>query len=81
MAMAIAIAIAIAAQRIPTGCDYIGFELPGKIGKVRRDAYDYGRANISGCKAMLCPMWDKLLQCGKCKTTRPSVHQPIKLGM
>jgi hypothetical protein len=81
MVIAIAIAIAIAAQGIPTGCTYVGFELPGEIDKVRRDAYDYGRANISGCKVMLRPMWDKLLQCGKHETTRPSAHQPIRLGM
>jgi hypothetical protein len=56
IALARAIAIAIAAQGIPTGCAYVSFELPGVINKVRRDDYDYGRANISGCKAMLCPM-------------------------
>jgi hypothetical protein len=81
IAMAIAIAIAIAVQEIPTGCTYVGFKLPGKSDIVRRDAYDYGRANISGCKAMLCPMRDKLLQCSKRKTTCPSAHQPIRLGM
>jgi hypothetical protein len=59
--MAIVIATAIATQGIPTGCSYVQFELPGEINKVRRDAYDYGRANISGCKAMLHPMCDKLL--------------------
>ncbi len=80
-AMAIAIAIAIATQGIPTGCTYVGFELPSEVSKVRRDAYNYGRANISGCKVMLCPMRDKLLQCGKHETTRPSAHQPIQLGM
>jgi hypothetical protein len=30
---------------------------------------------------MLRPMRDKLLQCGKCETTRPSAHQPLQLGM
>jgi hypothetical protein len=39
MAVAMAMAIAIAAQGIPTGCTYVGFELPGEINKVRRDAY------------------------------------------
>jgi hypothetical protein len=61
------------------GCTYVGFELPGKINKLRRDAYDYGMANIRGCKAMLCLMRDKLLQCNKRKTTRPSAHEPIQL--
>jgi hypothetical protein len=81
IAVAIAMAIAIAAQGIPTGCAYNGFELPGKINKVRRDAYNYGRANISGCKAILCPMRDKLLQCGKHVTACPSAYQHIQLGM
>jgi hypothetical protein len=55
---------------------YFGFELPGKINKVRRVAFDYGRANISGCKAMLCPMRDIFWQCGKRKTThaQPSIQ-------
>ena len=64
-------------QGIPTGCAYVGVELPSKIDKVRRDEYKDSRTNISGCKTMLCPMWDKLLQRGKHKTTHPSMHQPI----
>jgi hypothetical protein len=57
--MAIVIAIAIATQGIPMGCAYVGFELPGMINKVRRDAFDYSRANISRCMVMLCPMRDR----------------------
>jgi hypothetical protein len=45
--MAIAIALAIANHGIPTGCAYVGFELPGEINKVRMDAYDYSRAIIN----------------------------------
>ena len=59
---------------IPTGCTYIGFELPDKIDKVRRDVYKDSRANISECKATLQPVHDKLLRRGKRETAHPSVH-------
>ncbi len=66
-----AIAIAIATQGIPMGCAYVGFELPGEINKVRRVAYDYGRSNISGYKASLCPMQNN---CCNVASMRPPTH-------
>ena len=55
MPYAIAIAIANAAQGIPTGCAYVGFELSGKIDKVRMDAYDYGRVTSSDARQCFVP--------------------------
>ena len=58
------------------GYAYVGFELPSKINKVRRDRYNDGKANIGKCKVMLCPVLDKLLQLSKGKTTCLSAHRP-----
>lgn len=58
-------------QGIPTGCAYVGFELPGEIDKVR-DVYENGRAIIGGCEVTFRAVQDKLLRRGKRETARPS---------
>jgi hypothetical protein len=58
-------------QGIPTGCAYVGFELPGEIDKVGH-AHENGRAILGGCVATLRPVRDKMLRRGKRETARPS---------
>lgn len=58
-------------QGIPTGCAYIGFELPGEIDQVR-EVYTEGKAVIGGCEVTFRSVRDKLLRRGRRETARPS---------
>ncbi|KAL7434422.1 hypothetical protein ACHAXH_005392 [Discostella pseudostelligera] len=58
-------------QGIPTGCAYIGFELPGEIDQVR-EVYTGGKAMIGGCEVTFRSVRDKLLRRGRRETARPS---------
>ena len=58
-------------QGIPTGCAYIGFELPGEIDEVR-EVYTDGKALIRGCEVTFRSVRDKLLRRGSRETARPS---------
>ncbi len=58
-------------QGIPTGCAYIGFELPGEIDQVR-EVYTEGKALIGGCEVTFRSVRDKLLRRGRRETARPS---------
>ena len=57
-------------QGIPTGCAYVGFELPGEIEEVK-ELYK-GKATINGCDVTLRAVRDKLLRRGVRETARPS---------
>jgi len=57
-------------QGLPTGCAYVGFELPGEIDHVI-DLYN-GKATISGSDVTLCAVSDKLLRRGVREGARPS---------
>lgn len=58
-------------QGIPTGCAYIGFELPGEIDQVR-EVYPYGKAMIGGSRVTFRSVRDKMLRRGRRETARPS---------
>lgn len=58
-------------QGLPTGCAYVGFELPGEIDRVR-EAYESGRATIGGAEVTFRTVWDKLLRRGVRETARPA---------
>jgi len=50
------------ARGVPTGCAYIGFELPGELDQVK-EMYN-GKAIISEAPVTLRPVWDKELRRG-----------------
>jgi len=62
-------------QGIPTGCAYIGFELPGEIDQVK-EMYQDGNAVIGGAEVTFRTVRDKLLRRGVRQGARPA--RPIE---
>lgn len=55
----------------PTGCAYVGFELPGELDRVR-EAHAGGRASIGGAEVRFRTVWDKPLRRGVREGARPA---------